>query len=99
MPKKEASVYERYIEVDDKMKALAQEKESLKARIVSEFKTNGKTTEKTARGIVEMGSRANWVFSPSVEAKEKEVKALKEKEKLEGVAKNEPIDYLTIKLR
>lgn len=89
-------MYEKYIEIQNQIDVLESQKDSIRKKIEETLPTEGFKNEKINAFWT---TKKKWTYSPKVKGLEAEIKATKEKEEEEGLAKFEEVKQLTIKIK
>lgn len=90
------TIYEQYIQTQKQLDVLEETKDKLRKEIESQLPEEGFKDDSIN---VFWTSKKKWTYSPKVEGLTAELKATKEKEEEEGVAKAEEVKQLTIKVK
>ena len=94
------SLYKKYASLNEKLLALEEEKQSLRAEILAELKRSGIDKDETAYGTFSVIKTARWTYTKVVKMLEEKLKIKKIKEEQSGKAKatfTEGIRYTAIK--
>jgi hypothetical protein len=79
-------VWEKYAQLDDKIKNLTAEKDELKVKILDDLVERGITSAACGLGKFTVSKLKSWTYTEAVEEKNEELKALKAKEESTGDA-------------
>lgn len=88
----------KYVELEERFKALEQEKQELRAVILDDLRQNNlDKIESEVFGSFTVAHKTSWKYSPAIVKLEEKVKIAKDKEQKKGVAKPVVTDYLLYK--
>ena len=94
------SLYKKYASLNEKLVALEEEKQSLRAEILAELKKSGIDKDETAYGTFSVMRMPRWTYSEAVTKLEEKLKITQIKEQQKGLAKakyTEGIRYTAVK--
>src|SRR3990167_8109325 len=94
------SLYKKYASLNEKLLALEEEKQSLRAEILAELKKSGIDKDETDYGTFSVTKTARWAYTQAVKLLEEKLKIKKIKEEQSGKAKatfTEGIRYTAVK--
>ena len=94
------SLYKKYASLNEKLLALEEEKQSLRAEILAEMKKNDTEKDSTSYGTFSVMRIPYWTYTPAVKKLEERVSIAKVKEQNKGLAKakyTESIRYTPVK--
>lgn len=88
------TLFKEYVLLDEKLKALEEEKELLRDKIVLELQQAKIEKAETDFGTFTRAKKVSWVYTKKIGELEEKVKIAKVKEQQSGKAKAEESEYL-----
>ena len=94
------TLYKKYASLNEKLLALEEEKQSLRAEILAELKKSGIDKDETSYGTFSVMRTPRWTYTAVVKALEEKLKITQVKEQQKGLAKAkymESVRYTAVK--
>lgn len=94
---KDAQLYEQVKITKNAITVLQERYDELSAILLEDLKEKGLSKVETEYGKFTVAERAKWIYSPSIEVLNNNLKDAKKKEEEDGIATKEIINYLLVK--